>query len=57
MRPRRRWRWGKWVWRVVGSAPVVALLGIGVWGYWVERRVEGRLAALRAAGEPVYPGF
>jgi len=56
MRPRRRWRWGKWVWRVVGSAPVVALLGVGIWGYWVERRVEGRLAALRAAGEPVYPG-
>src|SRR5205823_6113621 len=32
------------------------LLLYGGWGLWIERRVEQRLAALHAAGEPVYPG-
>jgi hypothetical protein len=52
LRPRSVWK-SPHVLRLI-TLLVLLALAYGVWGWWLEWRVERRLAALRAAGEPVY---
>src|SRR4051812_23274228 len=53
LKPRRRWL------RRIGLSVVVLVLllaaGHWYWGHQAERQLAGRLAELRAAGEPVAP--
>ena len=54
--PRRNRRWGKRIAIALVLLPLLALIAHGIWNYTIAHGLTARIAAIRASGEPIYPG-